>query len=308
MTTINSAYQTTPCKDYVMRKIEGDLKDALVTGRLVSLRENIWVVPTADYDAAVGVIGVFNYPVILQHNGENHAVIDGRMLLSMQPNGEMHARRYDEMLAKVILAQLALEWANDEQMRLLSFNALPLGVFANWLSEVIGKRFSLNMAAQMNVGILAAIYYHNLFGEGAAITEQNAAESIVAISRACGYRPSDIKGVVEAYPRIESLDDFCSACRDFTQDVHLRDLNPVTLSGVVGGYWYGNAGRESIAVALEYPPLWITLLLQAVTDRSFKKAGLTAVVERNTWRRHIEGFVRALMPRSEINSAVAIKL
>lgn len=308
MTTINNAYQTTPCKDYVMRKIESDLKDALVTGRLLRLRENIWIVPPADYDAAVGTIGVFNYPVVLEHNHENHVVIDGRTLLSVQQNGEIRARRYDEFMAKVVFAQLAKEWVDEEYGYQLSFNAMPLGVFANWLAEVIAKRFSLNMLAQMNVGILAAVYYHNLFGEQYVIGENNASEAVVTISRATGYRPGDVKSAVDAYPVIESLEDFCVACREYTQDVHLRDLNPVTLSGVVGGYWYGNAGRESIAVALEYPPMWITLLLQATTDRSFKKSGLTAVVERNTWRKHTESFIRALLPRAQLDVQSQVRL
>lgn len=298
MSIVTSAYQTTACKDYVIKRIEDDVRAALVTGRLLNLREGIYAVPPSEVDATLATIGVFNYPLILKHGNENVVVFDARTLTGVQ-NGQLFQRRPDEFQSRVIFAQLAKEWVDGEGMRLLSFNPMPMGVFASWLGEVIGKRFALNAMAQMQVSIIAAVMYNNLFGDD-VINERNGAETVVAISRATGFRPGDVSNVVEAHPVIDSIDQFCEVCREYTQDVHLRDLNPVTLFSVVGGYWYGNAGRESIAVALEYPPMWMTLLFQAITDRSFKKSGLTGVVERNTWRRHHENFVRAMLPRSEL--------
>lgn len=307
MTVTNTAYQTSPLSGYVMGKIENDIKERFALGRLINVTDNVWTIPPVDYDATAGTIGAFNYPVVFDNRGELNVVFDGRTSMSIDSFHRIVPRRVDELTAKIISARLALEWANGERQRLYSFNAIPAGVFGSWMAEVIAKRFALNAMSQLKVGILASIYYGNLFTDKQR-DESDIISDVVYISRVTGFNASEIKNALQVYPDINSLEHFCEACREYTQDVHLRDLNLTTLYGVVGGYWYGNAGRESIAVALEFPPMWLTLLFQAITDRSFKKAGLTQVVERNTWRKHADSFVRAMMPRAEVSGSSALKM
>jgi hypothetical protein len=302
MTITATAYKTSPCKDYLMKRTETEVLGALIRNSLLRLRDNVWAIPPEAYDPGVAMIPVFNYPLILEHRNEKHSVVDLRSLLVYE-DGNMRPRKYDELTARVLQAQLALEWANGSYARLFNFNQMPLAVFAGWLGEVIAKRFYLNPESQLHVSILAAIYYYNMFEEN-GVDGHKGAEMVAVISRACGYRPGDIENVVKAYPNLDSIADFCQACKDFTQDVHLQDLNTLTLTGVVGGYWYGNAGRETIAVALEYPPVWLALIFQALTDRSFKKAGLTTVVERRSYARHHENFVRGMLLYSELQDSI----
>lgn len=300
MTILAHAYQSSACKDYLLQKTENEVLSALIRNRLVGLRENVWAVAPEEYDATVSVIPVFNYPLVVEHNHEKHVVVDTRNLLSRQTTGTLRARRSDEFQAKVILAQLALDWSHGEQQRIFSINQMPLAVFSGWLGEVIGKRFALNAMSQMQVSILAAIYYINLFSDASQVEAREGAAMLATITRACGWRAGDVITILEAYPVISTLEEFCEFARNHTQDVHLQDLNTITLQGSVGGYWYGNAGRESIAVALEYPPMWLSLVFQAITDRSFKKAGLTTVVERSSYRRHHENFIRALLLKGDL--------
>lgn len=303
MTILASAYQTSACSHHVIKKTQQSVIDAFVRGSLAELREQVYAVLPSEYDATVLDIPVFNYPLIVQESGVSRSVIDARTLVALQPNGSLRARRADELMAKVILAQLALDWADGEYARLLNFNAMPLGVFANWLGEVIAKRFHLNPLAQMQVGILAAVLYTSNFREGTTPSAQEAASIVNYISKATGYKASDVIPVLESYNHIGDIEEFCECARNYTQDIHLRDLNASTLLSVVGGYWYGNAGREIIAVALEYPPVWLSLVFQAITDRSFKKAGLSDVVLRNTYRKDHESFVRALLAKSDLSGS-----
>lgn len=308
MPSIQSAYQTSPCKDYVLSKLKNQLMDALVSFNLIEVRDRIYVVPPEKYQAATATIPVFNYPMVLEHKNENVVVFDARTLLNMENGGNLRPVRLDEFQAKLILGQLALEWADGDTERIFNFNQMPLAIYSGWLGEVIAKRFSIDPSAQLKVSILAAIFYMNQFQDKPVTDSAGAADMLVTITRACGWKGGDAEPILKAYQHIGSLDEFCQICRDYTQDLHLRDLNPLTLQGTVGGYWYGNAGRESIAVALEYPPLWLALVFQSLTDRSFKKAALTDITNRNTYRRHHENFIRGLLGRSEYTGDYRIKV
>ena len=303
MTITATAYQTNPCKDYLMKRTETEVQGAFLRNSLVRLRENVWAIPPEAYDPTTAMIPVFNYPIIIEHRNEKHSVVDLRDLL-VYDNGQLRPRKYDELTARALIGQLALEWANGSYLRLFNFNQMPMAIFASWIGEVIAKRFYLDPKSQLSVSILAAIYYVNMFEENGVDSGSKGAETVMIISRACGYKPGDVEDLVRTYPSLNSLADFCQACKDYTQDIHLNDLNLLTLQGTVAGYWYGNAGREAIAVALEYPPMWLALIFQALTDRSFKKAGLTTIVERNSYRRHHENFVRGMMLYAELQDSI----
>lgn len=303
MTIIASAYQTNPCKDYLMKRTETEVQGAFLRNALIRLRDNVWAIPPESYDPTVSMIPVFEYPLIIEHRHEKHSVVDLRGLL-FYDNGQLRPRKYDELIARTLQAQLALEWADGSYLRLFNFNQMPMAIFASWIGEVIAKRFYLDPKSQLQVSILAAIYYINMFEEGGVDSASKGAEMVMMISRACGYKAGDVEEVVRTYPSLNSLVDFCQACKDYTQDIHLQDLNTLTLQGTVAGYWFGNAGREAIAVALEYPPIWLGLIFQALTDRSYKKTGLTTIVERNSYRRHHENFVRGMMLYAELQDSI----
>lgn len=294
MTIIQSAYDTTVMRGSNVSKIRQAVETAYAHFELREIGQGISIV--AGGGAAVSATPVFNYPVLIKDSsGNDICVFDARTLVTFSPN-EMEMYRVREPYkfdAYHIGAALSLQWTQGMSSRLRDMSQLPLAVYANWFGEMLTVRFGVDAGTQLKISILAAIFYLNQFCEGEP-TERDRAFFVVAIQRACGYRNSDIQPIVDAHPFIQDIEHLCECIREYTQKVQLEDLNAATLVATAGGYWYYNNGREAIAVALEYPPMWLQIVYQAITDRGFKKARLTTILERNTYRKFYQDYVRQL--------------
>lgn len=291
MTIFNSAYHTTATNGYATTKLVQALEQIYYNNSAFALRENIQAV--RDGTVSNGV-PVFNFPVVVPTKDNDLVFIDIRSIIAAQPSGSFRIRDETEMTTRIINAQLALDWHQGYQGRIRDISPLGLVVYAHWLGEIIAKRFALDGRQQLQASALAGIFYLNNFWDKSEASSEDKAYLLSAITRICGYKHTDVVDLVEAHPIIRDVAELCEAIKTFTASVRLEDFNPSTLFATVAGSWYGNAGRESIQVALEYPPTWLTILFQAITNRGFKKAGLTQIVERNSYKKYHQGFVTSL--------------
>lgn len=298
MTISKSAYNTTVTKGYILPKIENALELAYYHGATESIRENVHMVRDG-LGGGVNGIPAFNFPIISKLKDADVVFFDARSVISVDNAGNTRVRDEVELQARIIQAQLALDWHHGQQARIRDMSPMGLQVYAHWLGEVIAKRFALDAREQLQISVLAAIFYLNCFWDETDATTQEIGYLQSAITRICGYRHSDVADIIEAHPIIRDMGEFCEAVKSFTQSVRLEDFNSATLAGAVQGSWFGNMRGEIMAIALEYPPVWLTLLFQSITNRGFKKAGLTQIVERNTYKKHHEGFVRSMAHLSQ---------
>lgn len=300
MTIFNSAYATTVTQGYAMSKIENALEQAYYHNGTQQVRENVHMIREG-LNGGIAGIPAFNFPMIVKLKDSDVVFFDARSIVGYDRSGGTNVRDEAELQARIVQAQLALDWHHGYQARLRDLSPLGLQVYAHWLGETIAKRFALDPRQQLQVSVLAAIFYLNCFWDETDASTQEIGYLQSAITRICGYRHSDVADIVETHPIIRDMGEFCDAVKSFTQSVRLEDFNTSTLAGVVKGSWYGNLSGEIMGISLEYPPVWLTLLFQAVTNRSFKKTGLTQILERNTYKKHIEGFVRSMAYLSQID-------
>lgn len=289
MTIFNSAYATTATAGYTTSKLEHALQEAYYHDATQSVRENVHMIRDG-LNGGVAGVPAFNFPYVCKLKDADVAFFDARTFIGQ----EGRVRDEIEMQSRTIQAQLALDWHQGYQGRVRDISPLGLMVYAHWMGETVAKRFALDARQQLQVSVFAGVFYLNCFWDKSEAESEDTAYLLSAITRVCGYRHSDVVDIVEAHPIIKDISELCEVIKSFTQSVRLEDFNPATLLGVVGGSWFGNAGRELVGVALEYPPVWLTLLFQAISNRGFKKAGLTQIIERNTYRKHHEGFVRSM--------------
>ncbi|BAW19289.1 hypothetical protein [Ralstonia phage RP31] len=293
MTIFNSAYATTATAGYSLSKLEQALEQAFYHNATQQMRENVHMVREG-LNGGVAGVPAFNFPFVCKFKDGDVAFFDARAYVGVDASGSARVRDAVEVQARTIQAQLALDWHQGYQGRIRDISPLPLMLYAHWMGETVAKRFALDARQQLQVSVFAAIFYLNCFWDKTEASSEDTAYLLSAITRTCSYRHSDVVDIVETHPIIRDVQELCDVIKAFTQSVRLEDFNPATLYGVVGGSWYGNAGRELVTVALEYPPVWLTLLFQAISNRGFKKAGLTQIIERNTYRKYHEGFVRSM--------------
>lgn len=293
MTIFNSAYATHATAGYTTTKLVQALEQAYYHYATQQIRENVHMIREG-LNGGVAGVPAFNFPIVCELKDGDVAFFDGRSFIGTDASGQARVRDNVELQARTIQAQLALDWHHGYQGRIRDMSPLPLVIYSHWMGETVGKRFALDARQQLQVSVFAAVFYLNCFWDKTEADAESIAYLLSAITRVCGYRHSDVVDIVEAHPIIRDLGELCDVIKSFTDSVRLEDLNPATLTGVLNGSWFGNAGKELVSVALEYPPVWLTLLFQAISNRGFKKAGLTQIVERNSYRKYHEGFIRSM--------------
>lgn len=290
MSIYKTAYDTTACRGAIITKIQENLTQALIRGLLV------FDETTRTYQVRGGhlvdeLVPTFNHPILFKDaSGVDHLAVDVRGLGSFNRDQNTFVIRdsnaYNGVTLRANLNEVWLTPMGPERIR--SMSVFPLMVYANWVGEAVAKRLALDPQDQFSVSVLAAILYLNMFWDVEKSTNPTKIEKSLMVSqitRGLSYKADLVYDIVEQFPGIATIAEFCQACRDLTQSARLRDLNEATLFAMTGGYWYGNNGREVIAVALEHPPTWLSLLWQAMSDRSYRNSGLAKILERTSYKR-----------------------
>ncbi len=167
--------------------------------------------------------------------------------------------------------------------------------FANWISENIGRKFGLNLGDQLQVKVLATIYYATLFSDN---YEPEDIDKLVIRTKDEIAIPSIIKEVFEKIKGgvggISTIDGFCSACYDVTGNVRLKGLDYAVLVSVLANTWVGANGKDLVLLSLEHPPTWISLVHSSLTMRNFHKTVIATAVTRMDKRGKGQEFLNSL--------------
>lgn len=305
MTIFNSAYSTLACIYYRdTDRIKALVFSALVSGDLHQVKPGVFCVIDNPRTAS---IPVFNYPFVLATENtyqgrespypDSVVVFDARSLVTSvrdKYTSGLPIRDIPKFQAMVLHSSLALAWTNNDVNKVRDISDYPFIVFSWWLAETIVKRYTLDGNAQLRLIALAAIWYQSNFVEFTReeATNQYKTELTTVISRTIGIRLPELPDLVDKWPVIYQISDFVDVVKDTIITPKLADMNTSTLVSTVAGSWIGPIGREQIVAALEYPPQWVTLCLQAASDRGYKVAKLTQIAERNSFKKYIGSFAQ----------------
>ena len=296
MTILTSAYDTTACRNYNRASIQNPLIALFLMGGTTP-RLNGKVQSVEKYISGTGQLPAFNYPFIDQRDGKNESFVDMRSLTSYDEVADkLRIRDMTAYTNKLIVGSIAKDWADNNVDRYLTSFPLALRVYTSWVSEAVTGRFAIDAAAQMKVAVLAAILYINNFcTEEQSASRDHKAMVQAMITRHCDIVSPDVNSIVQEYSDLSDLDSFCIAAKDYTQNIRLKDFNVATLFESVGGWWVGNNGRETMAVCLEYPPLWLGVVLASLTDRGVRSTRLSKITDRHYIKKDSEKFIRSML-------------
>lgn len=296
MSVFKTAYDTTATQGFVLKKTEEGILESLIRGWITKVRPGDETVGFVDGAGSSNeIVPGFNHPLVVELNKELITVSDVRSVGKLDPmTGHFIARMGDEYKAIKLRTYLQAGWIAHGPSSLSTIGGLPMNLYANWISENIGKRFALDPQDQLTCTIFAAIFYMNLFSDSEEFTRGEIAGMAGNISRITNIKNTEVLDRIQHRAVIRNIDEYCEVCREYSNSTRLRDLNSATLIGVIGGTWWGPNNRELVAVALEHPPTWLTIIYEAITQRSFKNSALAKMLERSTYRRETENFVHRL--------------
>jgi len=182
-------------------------------------------------------------------------------------------------------------WFVGKQSNIYNFK-FPHFIFASWLSENLTRKFGLDLSNQLQLRILAFIYYSHLFTENYS---RDDFDKLLIRSKEDSIVPKLIEEVnSRVTTELKTIDDFCKDCYEVTGNIRLKDFNYQVLLNILTNNWFGDTGKELTILSLEHPPTWVSLVYASLTQKSFKKAFIATIVDKLNKRGKGDDFLTAL--------------
>jgi hypothetical protein len=317
MTIIRTAYETTAMPaNRAMRETVLAVQRAMADGQLKLMPETKHVFMIEGGSSVADAIPAFAHTLEIKaekattfhhiaagepHPGQDpeeltYLVVDARQFGRW--NKDQHTFRIINDVEYALMchrAKLTGIWISQSPNLLRDVSPAPMTAFAMWISEAVAKRFALDPRQQLNLSILAAIFYASQFTDETELEGTDKMGLVTKIARNLRLSAQDVLLVADKVTIVNSLKEFCSLAEEVVGTVRMRDLNTGTLCAIMGGTWFSVNGRELACIALEHPPTWIAIMMQAITERTYKNTAVAKILERSSFRESGQSLVRSVL-------------
>ncbi len=304
MSVYNTAYDTTILATTRMQKTVDAIKEARLRDWLSSSDSVLRVESTVGASAAVPA---FNHPLYIgQHSvdvlkSSPDQQLEAFLAVDVRPTG-----RYDSVQDKFIVtnstaylgrlyrASLTSIWLTQGPNAIRNITPMAMGVYAAWIAETVGFRYGLDPKARYDLTILAAIFYASNHVEGLEFPKDQENRQIAGIANALKFSINDVMEVYNNVKLINSIEDFCTKAKSYLNNVRLTELNSGVFLAIMYSTWFGADSKENVGVALEHPPTWIAILMEAYSNTMMKKSKIAIICERRQYKDGLELLMRSV--------------
>jgi hypothetical protein len=304
MSIFKTAYDTTVGSSFVMNKVEMAIKEAIIKDYIQQIHGDLVTgldikpILLSNSGSSEASIPYFSHPFMLEDlHKEKFLCGDIRQYIKKDvstPNVNMfNIKNESEYNLTYNRLALNLIWLTQRPESIRDISYIPNAIFSSWISEGIANRFALDPKDQMMLAIISSFYYQSLFTEFNTFLEEDRQKMATMIIKATRAPAKMVFDVTDKIVKINNLDDFCSNCRSILENPRIENLNAGLLISIIGNSWFGMNAKEVLAVALEHPPTWVTLVYAAFTERTYKKALLSRISERFTGSKGGGDFMKA---------------
>lgn len=298
MTLYRTAYDTLVGSALLTTQVEKAIKEAIIHDHIDQVSLNLItstpfkpVFVTGVYDSESN-IPLFSHPMTVGGPGrEQYLVIDVRPYLKSNrqrftdinihdvSNLVSNRSGFDFVVDRSILQLLWLSGRENDIKTHLEFAGT---VFTHWVSEAIGKTYLLDPKSQLELSLITHYYFQSLFYHEDRFYEDALQLMAIQAKKALNVQANLIFSVFEKIKQMGSLKDYCEAVKEIIQDIRLESFNEGVLMTIIGQSWfgYGFNAKELLAVALEHPPTWATVVYFALTDKSYKNTQIAKLADR----------------------------
>lgn len=227
-------------------------------------------------------IASFVHPVeVVTNDKKIYLCMDVRPFVYVDPkDGSYIVRNKSEFnLAKARLVSTK-SWIVNSPQSISGLSSMPCSVFSSWISEGISHRFSLDPLDQLRLAIICSFYYQSLFSNKNVFDESE----IEKMNSVCiKTTKAPVKIVYETTAMIGKLDnviDLCDNIKTILENTRLSEFNAGFLITVLKNSWFGTNAADMLAVSLEHPPTWVSLLYAAMSERTYRNSNISKICER----------------------------
>lgn len=211
-------------------------------------------------------IPIFNQCLQIEHNKQTYVISDDR-----QAN---HSPR--ERLLNDLNLRFTSIWMNGNSSMLQQSTILAGRVFTNIVTNAVIQRYGLSMQELAYIKTAAAIYYNSMHHD----EEPESYKLIRSIKNYTGLASTDVeKHIDSGGGYITSVSGLANAIVK-SGNPALRSFNDVALMTILSGIYYGLNSKEHIAISLEYPPRWVSMVALVMQDAGFNKTILGSTTKK----------------------------
>lgn len=326
MTIFKTPYETTRGTHIVTDRITSAIQESIVRDMIfttnLGLSKSFEIKPlfvTGLYSTE-SQIPVFDHPLLVSNTQKNLKFLcfDFRPVISVNDlrNEKLMPKNKSEFDFYFSRAALSLAWLVGGENSMKTSLAKAGNVFASWLGETLAKRFYLDPSDQMKASILSHYYYQCLFSNDVKNDGDEIQNTVLATIQALRTPAELTFEVVEKATEVwvsnngrVDLAGFCEALKVVTENIRLKDLNPGIVLTLTSSSWFGATARELLAVALEHPPTWCSIVFAAINQKTFKNSNIAKVAERvlkgdaaksfnQAYGEFVETYVQRLKPKT----------
>lgn len=285
---LKDAYQTTACRGYDLKKILHELRRASIEGSLryvedldielpneVGSHRDVFVVTEQASN-----VPPFAHPIIfsLDDSGPSTELnsviiaIDIRPFASRGRSGEFKVNAKGDFDFLSLRAGLMNYWMVDGERDLAALGSFPITVYSRWVADAISRRMALDPETQMKLTILSGFFYLCQFKDLTDVDENEKLKMAGQVARAVNISADTCISVLENVQPLADLAAFTAAAREVTGNVRLDKLNTGLVVAVTATGWFGANAQEIMAVALEHPPTFLSLVYAGLNHRGYHRA------------------------------------
>lgn len=249
----------------------------------VSKKRNLMLV--TGYDTMESDIPPFVNPVHYKEGSGEYLAMDVRPFVKINTNV---SNDYDSVISvknnpEFTVAYMKLvfqnEWLDGNYSTLLSDFQLAADVYATWISENVTRKFGLDPKAQLDLKIIAYVFYYSLFKDD-VLDGSDRDRVIMYLKNSSTMSTNYISELVNKLESMSNINDFCQVVTKHIESSRLASFNLASLLVCVNNTWFGYASKENIHTAIEHPPTWLSLVYSALNERSFKRANISDIALR----------------------------
>jgi hypothetical protein len=299
---ITSPWNSTVLRQHRTGEIISELAVAKAMGGLVADGPAVVLVTPA-----VEKIDAFVLPITSEEYGsrklnENGVVFaDGRSFMRKEQRSATGFIVANQTQADFVvrMGELTALWVKDRSVRddFLRVGDLAPQVYIAWVAGLITGKLGVDEVAQREVQIITGLFYiHQFYGADEALSTYGKGTACALLQRWTRHPIAIIQNVVETSPYMALLEDFVSVLRaHFSSNTRITQVNVGFITMSLGRSWFG-WGKEAICgVALEYPPVFLSLIESAANAKVWRKTSLGSLVQKiGLNETNLSGFVKSM--------------
>lgn len=205
------------------------------------------------------------------------AVVDGRSFIRTKEDTALRADLYNHHLR---YAKLSLAWSESKisQRAMMTSSDYHIKAFGGWLSGEISRRLALDPTTHATLRMCLIIHFIQM-GDDRLLKDTSKDAQLAIATMASRKIPGSSPMAAyqnllgENVPYLSNLNDTVTWIKELIDTPTISQLNTPFIYALVNGSTFPTL-RDTLAIGLEYPPAFIVLVYNALTERGANKTGL----------------------------------